>query len=80
MVQIGLAREDADDLAHALCRKQGRQPSVAVAGVVVDDRESRAPCSISASISADGMPALPKPPIMTVVPSCTSATALTSDS
>jgi len=29
---------------------------------------SRAPCSISASISSDGMPALPKPPISTVAP------------
>jgi hypothetical protein len=30
---------------------------------------SRAPWAISASISAAGMPALPKPPIMTVAPS-----------
>ena len=30
---------------------------------------SRAPCAISASISSDGMPAVPKPPIITVAPS-----------
>ena len=40
---------------------------------------SRAPCAISASISSDGMPAVPKPPIITVAPSCTSATAASGD-
>jgi endonuclease/exonuclease/phosphatase family metal-dependent hydrolase len=34
---------------------------------------SRAPCAISASISSFGMPAVPKPPIITVAPSGTSA-------
>jgi len=36
---------------------------------------SRAPCAISASISAAGIPAAPKPPIMTVAPSWMPATA-----
>src|SRR3546814_2271808 len=35
----------------------------------------RAPWSISASISSSGMPAVPKPPIITVAPSAMSATA-----
>jgi len=41
---------------------------------------SRAPWAINASISADGMPALPKPPIITVAPSCTPATACSNES
>jgi hypothetical protein len=36
---------------------------------------SRAPWSISASISSFGSPAVPKPPIITVAPSCTSLSA-----
>src|SRR5437870_4289331 len=36
---------------------------------------SRAPCSISASISCDGIPAVPNPPIITVAPSGMSTTA-----
>src|SRR3546814_13745795 len=35
----------------------------------------RAPWSISASISSSGMPAVPKPPLITVAPSAMSATA-----
>ena len=40
---------------------------------------SRARCAISASISSEGMPAAPKPPIMTVAPSWMSATAAAAD-
>src|SRR5581483_12228794 len=36
-------------------------------------------CAISASMSCDGMPAVPKPPIMTVDPSCMSATACSAE-
>ena len=36
---------------------------------------SVAPCSIRASISATGIPAMPKPPISTVEPSATPPTA-----
>ena len=39
--RIGLAREAADDLAHPARADQCSQPGVAVAGVVVDDREAR---------------------------------------
>jgi IclR family pca regulon transcriptional regulator len=40
---------------------------------------SRAPCASNASIRLDGMPALPKPPIMMVAPSGMPATACSSD-
>src|SRR5215475_8565791 len=41
---------------------------------------SRAPCSITASTSAAGRPAPPKPPIMIVAPSLMPATAAAADS
>src|SRR5689334_6485603 len=39
VVAVDLARERADDLANAPCREQRGEPGVAVAGIVVDDRE-----------------------------------------
>jgi len=38
-VGIGLARKRADDLANALGLEQRREPDIAVAGVVVHDRQ-----------------------------------------
>ena len=56
-VRVGLPRERADDLPHALRLEQRRQARLAVAGVVADTIvRSRAPWSMSASISAVGMP------------------------
>ena len=40
---------------------------------------SRAPWSISASISSAGIPAPPKPPIITVDPSCIPSTAMANE-
>jgi len=40
---------------------------------------SRDPRAMRASMSSDGMPAVPNPPIMTVAPSNTSATAASAD-
>ena len=61
-------------------RISAARPYVAVAGVVVDDREvAWRRQSISASISSTGWPAAPKPPIITVEPSAIPATASRGD-
>jgi hypothetical protein len=49
--------------------RQQREADVRIAALLLTIVRSRAPCSISASMSSDGMPAVPKPPIITVAPS-----------
>src|SRR3990170_2510125 len=50
-------------------------PASALPALLFTTVRSFAPCARSASISCAGMPALPKPPIMIVAPSGTSASA-----
>ena len=51
------------------------RPVVPLPALLLMMTRSLAPCSSSASISSIGWPAVPKPPIMTVAPSGTSARA-----
>jgi len=48
-VRVDLARERADDPAHPPRLQQRGEPGVAVAGIVVDDGQSLAPCVIRPS-------------------------------
>lgn len=75
----------ACDLAHLSHRALGRHrhDGAEVARRLAVDQIAPAPpqCApISAQIKTTGMPALPKPPIMTMAPSCMSASAACGDS
>jgi hypothetical protein len=51
------------------------RPASALPALLFTMVRLRAPCAINVSMSAEGMPALPKPPIMMVAPSGMSASA-----
>jgi hypothetical protein len=55
--------------------QQRGEPGSPLPALLLTIVRSRAPCSISASVSSSGRPAVPKPPIITVAPSGTSASA-----
>src|SRR5438270_8738054 len=62
-------------LRTRLAFKSAARPTSALPALLFTMVRSRAPFRMRASMSSEGMPAVPKPPIMTVAPSAISATA-----